>query len=286
MSGINNLFTEPLTKLSKFLAEKFDLESDQVFEAIENFSETKATPKKTVKKIAPKTTPKKVVKKAAVKKIEEPEDDDVEEYEEEIEVKKPKKAVKKSVAKSTVNKCPFVLTKGENAGKPCGLNAKNEYKGKMYCGIHSKCMETAKDKPAVKKSAPKTKAQAKKVADSKSQKLVNKVTKKENTILRVNEFGNLCDINTNIVWEENPKRVLGNQEEDGEIGELTEEQKQICEQNNWDFSHLEYEQENEEYEEQENDEADQEEAEQEYEEVEVEQENDDQEYEYEEEYEE
>jgi hypothetical protein len=53
--------------------------------------------------------------------------------------------------------------------------------------------------------------------------------------VRKNKFGNYIDFNTNIVFEKNTSKVLGNQLDNGSIGPLTNDQIFICEKNNFIF---------------------------------------------------
>lgn len=133
---------------------------------------------------------------------------------------------------SSKNECCYVFPESsKKKGEKCTTAGKHDHEGKNYCGTHYKMLT----KEPAKKETKTTKTAAKKSVDEKTEKLVEKVIVKDKLNIRKNKFGNYCDVETNIVFDRDSKKALGNQLETGKIGPLTKEQISFCESKNLSF---------------------------------------------------
>ena len=141
--------------------------------------------------------------------------------------KKSKSPTPKKVgdAKSS-SKCEYVFSSGKKKGEDCTSSAKEEHEGKMYCGMHYKVVS----KPPQQKvaSTKTTKSSSKNASDTKSVEFISnhlsKITENTSRVIRRNKWGNYVDMNTNIVFDKESKKALGNQLDNGSIGSLTKDQ--------------------------------------------------------------
>lgn len=168
------------------------------------------------------------------------------------EQKKEKPAPKEeepTVVEEEKHTCEYT---GKNS-KICGKNAKTEVDGQWFCGTlksgHGKAAQTAfvkrsqpsePDIPAeTKKKAapkPKTKAEAKVVADKKSEELVKKVVKKATEkVFMDKKTGRYVSRDNRIVIDKATKKAIGMQDENGELQPLTDELMQVCDGHGWQY---------------------------------------------------
>lgn len=188
--------TSIVDKLVEHLVAELGCEEDAVQKALDSFAEDKA-PAAKAQKAKPAT---------------------------------PKTAAKKPVAKSTDKaKCPYE----KKSGEICNVGAKIDFDGTLYCSSHAKIMSNNAAK-AEKPKVPKSKTAAKKIADEKSEDLVDRVVKPKLTAKK-NAWNNWEDPQHHIVFDRTTKKALGNQLPSGKIGPLTAEQISVCEANNWEF---------------------------------------------------
>ncbi len=213
MTGLNHIFEDILKRLVSHLADSLNLEEDDVQEAFNSYEFNCEKPSK------PKTasTLSKPKDKSTVSEGS----------------SKPKSATKGSSSKQ---KCSYTYQKGEKNGTMCSAGAGHEVDGKMYCATHAKSVSNATQKPTKKSStpAPKTKLSAKHAADENSKDLVNRLVK-DNRNIKKNKWNNYVDHDTNIVFDKQTKKALGNQLSSGKIGPLTKEQMDACEMHHWAF---------------------------------------------------
>ena len=222
--SFNTYITSTIDRLVLHLTEQLACDEDALREALDSFS--------FVENEAQETAPK--VTKAAPKSV--------------------SKAAPKSAPAS--KGCPFEKKDGEL----CGILGKTPYNDIMYCSTHAKVMAKRDAAPAAKAApkakapvakaaataktpvakarapaAPKSKTAAKKLADEKSEDLIEQVVKQQNMSAKRNAWGNWEDSRYHIVFDRVTSKALGNQLASGTIGPLSKQQISLCEANNWEF---------------------------------------------------
>ena len=231
-----------MDNISTILSSKFDIEKSSVIQTLDTYFEEQNNLNSTTSTQTPKPSSKPSAPKTSISK---PSTTSV--------VPNEKKN------SQTSHKCPYIYTKGDNPGKVCDIQAKNELNGKFYCSQHAKSeakkmattqtppkeTKTSKEdspntgeetvvKTVKSKTAPKTKTDIKTNADEKSKTLIEKITKDERKI-KLNSFGNYVDAENNIIFDRDTGKALGNQHEDGKTEPLTKHQIDLCEMHNWLF---------------------------------------------------
>jgi hypothetical protein len=172
----------------------------------------------------------------------------------------PPKPTKKQIrprekVKNDEDRCEYILKRGKRVGEQCLKPAKLEYEGKKYCGTlnaetgkYSGHMMTVR--AAVKKSETLTKkpplnrkVKSTELEDTKAKKVLRvMMDTKQTTVKKHPDFENITyHPFSNIAVDATKGQALGNVENDGTIGPLTENQKNICLTNNWPIKQLENE---------------------------------------------
>jgi hypothetical protein len=187
-------------RFSQRIAEKYNIEVDELTELWASGGETenstrvvqkKVTPKKpNASKLPPNVTPKKVTPA-------------------------------KSDAGSTesTDGCPYLFTKGAREGENCGSKPKS---GAMYCSRHKKYEGTAPKQKKVLPTAKKSVAATVKSKKSPDKKTVNKVLRKNKALDK------LWHADTGMVFKSAKDRIVIGKCVDDELQPLTAEDIYVC----------------------------------------------------------
>ena len=154
--------------------------------------------------------------------------DKVENKEEKI-IKKAEKKIDKDEKTSSGNTCPYVYSKGQNAGEVCGSKPKS---GCEYCSKHSKFEGLGQQE---KKKMPKAKSissETVKKSKSPSKKPLEKV-------IRLNkDIDRWWNTETQLVFKTRDERIVVASYRDEKINELTDDDILLCEQYGFKYENL------------------------------------------------
>lgn len=166
------------------------------------------------------------------------------EREETVETKKVEVKPVEVVAVSKDGKCEYVFSKGKTAGERCTANVD----GTRFCKKHSKEGNEPKvEKKEAKKESKEKKTNKKEDKEQKDKETINrlvdsnlasksenkkeeKVVKKGEPVLSLsrNRFGNFEMPDTGFVFDPKTRQVIGTQNEDGTINDLTVDDIELC----------------------------------------------------------
>lgn len=225
-----NAFQNILDELSVHLSKTLDIEESKIKSAFSSFKSEKSQllPKKELPS-------KEGAKKEITKKESSP---------------RPKESThsKESHPKESKDSgpCSYIFTRQPKTGERCPVKGTNKSGDNYYCSKHfksetTKSSSTADIEEGIKKVAKKaptaatTKAANKEVAEEKSKDLIDKLLVKKTMRCVINSHGNYWFKENGMVIDKDTKTILGNQEEDGSIGDLSQEQIDVCEAHNWNF---------------------------------------------------
>ena len=154
--------------------------------------------------------------------------DKVENKEEKI-IKKAEKKIDKDEKTSSGNTCPYVYSKGQNAGEVCGSKPKS---GCEYCSKHSKFEGLGQQE---KKKMPKAKSissETVKKSKSPSKKPLEKV-------IRLNkDIDRWWNTETQFVFKSRDERIVVASYRDEKINELSDDDILLCEQYGFKYENL------------------------------------------------
>lgn len=206
LDDIEKCIKSAIEKYTVLISNKYEIDTEELIELWNNdFSDIKI--KKSVTKS--KTSSSKKNKKKDTDVSDEDEND---ENGENVEVKKPLK-------------CPYVFSKGKNAGETCGSKSKE---GGTYCSKHSKFEEIGqvekKKTPKVKESS---KSMSSKVTSSKKNSPEKKPTER---IIKLNmDIDKFWNAETQLVFKSKDDRIVIASYRDGVLKELTDDDIILCE---------------------------------------------------------
>lgn len=146
--------------------------------------------------------------------------------------------------------CEYILTRGQNKGKPCDKNAKFEFEGKWYCGtskedengdvlyqghIRTAHISVKKEEGSARKAASlKSTIDDIPTPEIRAREMLLKMSDNRKTKVRRHpRFDVYYHQLSNLAVDPNKGIVLGNIEEDGTLGPLNAEQIRVCDVNNW-----------------------------------------------------
>lgn len=144
--------------------------------------------------------------------------------EEKVSVKKVEKE-----QKTSGNTCPYIYTKGQNAGEVCGSKPKS---GCEYCSKHSKFEGVGQQE---KKKLPKAKSissESVKKSKSPSKKPLEKV-------IRLNkEIDKWWNTETQLVFKSRDERIVVGSYRDDKLNDLTDDDILLCEQYGFKYENM------------------------------------------------
>ncbi len=221
-----NEFQNMMNELSLHLSKTLKVDESKIKEAFSSFSKDKTSHLK-------KTSPSLKKEKPQLKETSH------------LKESHPKETAHPKESKEA-GPCSYIFTRQPKTGERCPVKGTNKSGDNYYCSKHFKS-ETTKSttstdiEEGIKKVAKKaptstaTKTVNKEVSEEKSQDFINKILEKKKTRCVSNEHGNFWFKENRMVIDKDTKTILGNQEEDGSIGDLSQEQIDICEANSWNF---------------------------------------------------
>lgn len=147
----------------------------------------------------------------------------------------------KIVTTTTVG-CQSLLKSGARKNQPCGQTVKP---GTTFCGTHtpkeassSTSSSTSISAPKITKEPkePKVKKEVKKGEMQVNLPIIEKIMQTRETFkVQLNKFNNFVHKETNFVFNQTTKKVIGKQQEDGTILALSVKDIELCKENHWDF---------------------------------------------------
>ncbi|ALX27600.1 hypothetical protein GMAR_ORF226 [Golden Marseillevirus] len=145
--------------------------------------------------------------------------------------KKPTRPRKVAEKREKVQCAGFTLS----TGKPCGLGAKEEIDGKMYCPSHVKRLrKTQEEVDFAVSGAKKDKKETTSIKNSKLEGYLNKIS--TNRLQKSEKSGNLVHTEHGLVFDEETKsKVIGFEAADGQLLALTEAQQALCVEMGWEM---------------------------------------------------
>ena len=213
-SNIENIIQDAVSSFAHRVAEKYELDADEVLELWTEDDEVR-------EKVAPKVAPKKAVPVAPKK----------------VAVAKRAPSPAKSDADANGEGCPYVYTKGDKEGDICGSNPKS---GATYCSRHKKYEgtepKTKKVLPASKKSISATV----KTKKSPAKKAVNTVLRKHKTL------GQLWHSDTGMVFRSPKDRTVIGKVVNDKLEPLDEDDIELCKAHSFKYEEKEEKEEEEE----------------------------------------
>jgi hypothetical protein len=172
--------------------------------------------------------PTKVVKNEA-------ESDDEEEEAEATQVSAPvkqkaQKAPKapRAAKKPALGTCQGVCGNGKN----CDKAGKEEHEGKPYCGVHIKQVSKATSNANAPSKPEKPEKAGLLKTIQEGPEVIDKILKKKFEV-KLNAYGKYVHTETNIVFDKNSQKAMGNMLSGGTVGPLTDYQLSYCETENW-----------------------------------------------------
>lgn len=149
-----------------------------------------------------------------------------------------KRSIKKNIIRkksdeddSDVEKCPYVITKGQHKGDICSAKPKEDM---TYCGRHTK-YEGIDQKP--KKTLPQAKKSVK-VAASKEATSKKPASPEllDRTLHKRKDLGVLWHSQTGLVFKSSSQRIVVGRIKDDEVANLSEEDIDLCKK--WSFGYI------------------------------------------------
>lgn len=136
-------------------------------------------------------------------------------------------------------KCEYLFTKGKNEGTKCGASTG----GSQYCKKHNKEEKTTTATKTETTGKKTTKTAKNANSEQKDKEVVNRLVSHEKEVKKTepalslsrNKFGNFEMVDTGFVFDPKTRQVVGTQNDNGNIDDLTKEDIELCKEYNFKF---------------------------------------------------